>query len=159
MKMVVPDFATLDTVPSVLALSKATWKLGIALAALDENIETIGFTVNDLTGEVKSLGNVCDQLYSLLEEVTAKSEASFILPPDLDSRLWNCLATQVDETSHEIQELELFVKIVRGEETRFIGQAQRLKNLDKSKNRLASSRTRIGRHTESLRVTTHLINT
>ena len=58
-----------------------------------------------------------------------------------------------------MQELGLFVKSVREEESSFIGQAQRQKKLDRSKDQIASIRTKICRHTDNLRTTLLLINT
>ena len=157
--MVVTPFTAVGTASAVLALSKAAWKLGSSLLKLDQDTKIVDTTIKNLAGEVKSLGNECDLVYAELEEVVSKSETGSPLPYDVDGRMWNCLVTQVEETSRTMQELELFVKSVRGEESSFIGQAQRQRKLDKSKDQIASIRTKVCSHTDNLRTTLLLINT
>jgi hypothetical protein len=157
--MVVTPFTAVGTASAVLALSKAAWKLGISLSKLDQDTEIIDTTVKCLAGEVKSLGNEFDLLYAELEEVVSKGETGSLPPYDVDGRMWHCLAMQVEETSRTMQELELFVRSVRGEESSFISQAQRQRNLDKRKDQIASIRTKVCMHTNNLRTTLLLINT
>ena len=157
--MVVNLSTAVGTASAVLALSKVAWKLGISLSKLDQDTRIVDTTVKNLAGEVKSLGNECDLVYAELEEVISKSETGSPPPYDVDGRMWNCLATQVEETSRTMQELELFVQSVRGEEFSFIVHAQRQKKLDKSKDQIASIRTKVFRHTDNLRTTLLLINT
>lgn len=57
-----------------------------------------------------------------------------------------------------ISYLELFVKSGRGEKSSFTGQAQRQRKLDKSKDQIASIRTKVCRHTDNLHTTLLLIN-
>lgn len=147
------------TASAVLALSKAAWKLGSSLSKLDQDTNIIDTTVKNLVGEVKSLGNECDLVYAELEEIVSKSETGSPLPCDLDGRVLDCLVTQVEEAIRTMQELELFVKCVTGEESSFIGQAQRQTKLDKSKDQIASIRTKVCRHTDNLRTTLLLFNT
>ena len=156
--MVVTPFTAMGTASAVLALSKAAWKLGSSLSKLDQDTKIVDTTVKNLAGEVKSLGNICDLVYTELEEVVSKSETGSPPPYDVDGRMWDCLATQVEETSRTMQELEQFVKSVRGEESSFIGQAQRQRKLDKSKDQIASIRTTVCRHTDNLRTLLLLIN-
>ena len=156
--MVVTPFTAVGTASAVLALSKAAWKLGSSLSKLDQDTKIVDTTIKNLAGEVKSLGNECDLVYAELEDVVSKSETGSPLPYDIDGRMWNCLVTQVEEASRTLQELELFVKSVRGEVSNFVGQAQRQKKLDKSKDQIASIRTKVSRHTDNLRTTLLLIN-
>lgn len=157
--MVVTPVTAVGTASAVLALSKAAWKLGSSLAKLDQDTNVVDSTVKNLVGEVKSFGNECDLVYAELEEVVSKSETGSSLPSDIDGRMLNCLLTQVEETSRTMQELELFVKSVGGEESIFIGQAQRQRKLDKSKDQIATIRTQLSRHTDNLCTTLLLINT
>ncbi|ERF70971.1 hypothetical protein EPUS_09042 [Endocarpon pusillum Z07020] len=156
--MVVIPSTAVGTTSAVLALSKAAWKLGISLSKLDHDTRIVDTTVDNLARKVKSLGNECDLVYAELEGIISQSQIGSA-PYDIDDRIWNCLATQVEETSQTIQELELFVKSVRGEDSGFIGQAQRQKKLDKTKNQIASIRTKVCRHTDNLRTTLLLIHT
>ena len=157
--MVVTPFTAVGTASAVLALSKAAWKLGSSLSKLDQDIKIVDTTVKNLAEEVKSLGNDCDLVYAELEEVVSKSETGSPLPYDADGRMWNCLVTQVEETSRTMQELELFVKSIRGGESSFVGHAQRQRKRDESKDHIASIRTKVCRHTDNLRTTLLLINT
>lgn len=152
-------FTSVGTASAVLALSKAAWKLGISLSKLDQDTKIVDTTIKNLAGEVKSLGIECDLVYAELEEVTSKSETWSPPPYDVDDTIWNCLAAQVEETSRTIQELELFIKRVRGEESSSFGQAQRQRKLDKSRDQIESIRTKVCRHTDNLRTTLLLINT
>ena len=157
--MVVTPFTAVGTASAVLALSKAAWKLGNSLSKLDEDTKIVDTTVKNLAGEVKSLGNECELVYAELEEVSSKSETGSPLPYDVDGRIWSCLVTQLEETSRTIQELELFVKAVRGEESNFIGQPQRLRKWDKIKDQIANIRIKVCWHTENWRTMLLLINT
>lgn len=157
--MVVTQFTAVGTASAVLALSKAAWKLGSSLSKLDQDTEIVDTAVKNLAGEVKSLSNECDLLYAELEEVVSKSETGSPPPYGVDGRMWNCLVTQVEETSLTMQELELFVKSTRGEESSFIGQAQRQRKLDQSRDQIASIRAKVCRQTDNLRTTLLLINT
>ena len=144
---------------SVLALSKAAWKSGSSLSKLDQDTKIIDTTVKNLAEEVKSLGNICDLLSAELEEVVNKSETGSSALYAIDGRMWDCLASQVDETSQAIQELEQFVKSVRGEESAFIGRAQRQRKLDQSRDQITSIRTTVCKKTDNLSTTLLLINT
>jgi len=155
--MVVTPFIAVDTASAVLALSKEVWKLGISLSKLDQNAKIADTTVENLAGEIKSLGNECDLVYAELEVVLGQSGTGSTPPYDIDGRMWNCLATQAGETRRTMQELELLIKNVRWKEPTSIGQAQR--KLDRSKDQIASIRTKVRRHTDNLHTMRLLINT
>lgn len=151
--MGVTPFTAAGTASAVLALSKAAWKLGSSLSNLHQDTRIIDITARNLAEEIKSLGNECDLAYAELEEIVSTGSPP---PYDVDGRIWNCLATQVEETSRTTKQLELFVKSVRGEKFNFIGQAQRQRE---SKDQIAAIRTKVCRHTDNLRTTLLLINT
>ena len=153
------SFTAVGTTSAILALSKTAWKLGNSLSKLDQDTKIVDTTVMNLSGEVKALGNECDLIYAELDEVVTKNKTGSPLPDDVDGRMWNCLGTQVEETSQTIQELELLVKTVRGEKYRSIGQAQRQRKLDNSKDQIASIRTKVCSNTNNLRTTLLLLNT
>jgi hypothetical protein len=146
------------TASAVLALSKATWRVGVSLSTLSEDDNSHGFTIKDLATEVKSLGVECDLTYAILDEVEDRSKRASTATHNVGNRLWECLTMQVEESSSTIQELKLFVKILRGEETRFIGQAQRLRKLDKGRDKIVTTRTRVARHVDDFRFTLLLID-
>ncbi len=157
--MVITPFTAVGTASAVLALSKAAWKLGSSLSKLDQDTIIVDNTVKNLAGEVKSLGNECDLVYAELEEVVSKTETVSPLPYDVDGTIWSCLVMQVEEIGRTMQELEVFVQSIRGEKSSFVGQAQRQRKLDKSKDQIASVRTKVCRHNDNLRTTLLLINT
>lgn len=144
---------------AVLALSKAAWKLGSSLSKLDQDTRIVDTTVKNLAGEVKSLGNQCDLVYAELEDVLSKSKTGSPPTYDIDGRVWNCLAMQVEETSRTMQDLELFIRSFKGEEANFISQAQRQRKLDISKGQITNIRKKVCRHTDNLRTTLLLVNT
>ena len=146
-----------DAASSVLELSKAAWTLGISLSRLEQDTKVVDTTVRNLVGEVKSLGNESDLLYAELGRTLAKNETN-LSRGDVDDGIWSCLEAQVEETNRTMQELELFVTRVRGEESRFLGQAQRQRKLDKSKDQIAHIRARVYRDSNNLRVARLLIN-
>lgn len=156
--MVVTPFTAGDTASAVFALSKAAWKVGDSLSKLDQDTKIVDTTVKNLAREVKSLGDICDLVCAGLEEVTTKSGIGPSPPHDVDGRVWTCLATQVEETSTTMQELEQFVKLVRGEESGFVGQAQRQRKLDRSKDQVAIMGEKVRRHTDNLHTTLLLFN-
>ncbi len=149
--MVATPFTAVGVASGVLALSKAAWKLGSSLSKLNQDTNIVDASVQNLAAEVKSLANECDLVYAELEEVASKAETAAPPLDDVDGRMWNCLATQVEESSRTMHELDLFVKNFRGEESSFIGPAQR------QRNQIASIRTKVGRHTDNLRTTRLLI--
>ena len=157
--MVVTPFTAVGTASAVLALSKTAWKLGSSLSKLDQDTKIIDTMVKNLAEEVKSLGNEYDLVYAELDEVVSKNETGSTLPYDVDGRIGNCLIMQVEETSRTMQDLELFIESVRGEESNFVGQVQRQRKLNKSKDQIASMRIKVDRHTNDLRTTLLLINT
>jgi hypothetical protein len=157
--MVVTQFTAVGTASAVLALSKAAWKLGSSLSKLEQDTKIIDTEIKDLAGEVKSLGNECDLIYAELEEVVSKSEVGSHQPYGIDDKMWICLAMQVEETSRTMQELESFVKSFRVEESSSIGQIERQRKVDQSKDQIANIRTNIYRQTGNLRTTLLLINT
>jgi hypothetical protein len=116
--------------------------------------------VENLAGDVKSLSNQCDLVYTKLEDIASKDNT--VSPPAyhfVDGRMWNCLAVQVEETSGTIQELELFVKNVLGEDSSFITQGQLQKKLENSKDQIVNIRKKVCTHTDNLRTTLLMINT
>jgi hypothetical protein len=150
-------FTAVGTDSAILALSKTAWRVGIGLSKLDQESRIVDTTVKNLAGEVKSFGNECDLVYAELEEVVSKSEIGSITPSidNVDGRLWNCIAAQVEEASGTLQELELLVRSVRGEESGF----NRQNKLDRSKDQIENIRTRVCRHTDNLCTTLLLIKT
>ncbi|KAE8442902.1 hypothetical protein EG329_002574 [Mollisiaceae sp. DMI_Dod_QoI] len=157
--MVVTLFTAVGTASDVLELSKVSWKLAISLSQLDQETKAVDSTIKNLADEVKSLSNECDLVYAELEEIVNKSETESLPPFDVDDKTWNCLAMQVEETRRTMQELELFVKSVKGEEPSLIGHAQGQMKLDKREDQITSIRTKVCRHTDNLRTTLLLLNT
>lgn len=157
--MMVTPFTAVGVASGVLALSKAAWKLGSSLSKLNHDTNVVDTTVQNLAEEVKALGIECELVYAELEEVASKAETASPPPDDVDGRMWDCVATQVEESSRTMHELDLFVKNVRGKESVFIGQTQRQRKLDKSKDHIASIRAQVCQHTDNLRTTRLLINT
>ena len=108
------------TASITLALSKTAWRLGISLSKLHQDTNNLDTTVENLAGDVKSLSNQCDLVYTKLEDIASKDNT--VSPPAyhfVDGRMWNCLAVQVEETSGTIQELDLYMKNVLGEDERY----------------------------------------
>ena len=157
--MVVTQYTAAGASSAVLALSKAAWKLGSSLSKLDQDTRIVSTTVKDLAGEVKSLGNECDLVYAELEGVVSESGIGTPLPYDVDGKIWNCLVTQIEETSRIMQELDLFVKSVRGKDSGFTTQGQRQRKLDNSRDQITSIRARVCEQIDNLQITLLLINT
>lgn len=157
--MVATPTAAVDTASAVLALSKAAWKLGSSLSKIDQETRIVDTTIKNLVAEVKSLSNQCDLVYAELEDTLNKSDIGSSSAYDFDARVWICLATQVEEISRTMQDLELFIKSVRADESDFISQPQRQRKLDMSKGQITSIRKKVSRHTENLRTTLLLVNT
>ena len=150
--------ASESTASAVLALGQAVWRVQSSLSTLNEDPDILELRTEDLKRELKSLGAECDLAYAVLDEVVDKRRTASATTQSVDGRLWDCLSMVVEEATTTLQELESFLKIVRGEETRFIGQAQRLRKLDKSKESFAITRTRASRHVDELRLTLLLID-
>ena len=146
-----------STTSAVLSLSKQAWKLGIALSKLDQDAEGSDITFKILTEDIKSLGIECDLVYAELDTVMSKSE---IGSPhyNIDERSWNCLDTQMGEINQAMQELEMLVGRVRGEQFSFYGGAPRQRTLDECKDHVEVFRTKVCRHTHSLHTILLLIN-
>jgi hypothetical protein len=143
--MVVTSFTAVSTAPTILVLSKAAWELGSSLSRLDQETRIVDTTVKNLAEEVKSLGNECDLVHAKLEEIASKSETGSSPSYDVGGQVCNCLAAQAEEINRTMQELELFIESVRGEEPGFFGQAHRQRKLDNSKRQIASIRTKVAR--------------
>lgn len=65
----------------------------------------------------------------------------------------------MEETSRTIQELELWIESTGEKKLDYIGQAQRWRNLDKSRDQIAKIRPKVRRHEDNLSITLLLINT
>lgn len=156
--MVINPSAAVGTASAVLALSKAAWKLGSSLSKLDQDTKIVDSTVKSLAEDVKSLSDSCDLLHTELDGVVKKSEIGAPSPYSIDATLWGCLATQVEETSQTIQELERWIKSTGEKKLDYIGQAQRWSNLDKSRDQIAKIRTKVRRHEKNLNITLLLLN-
>lgn len=154
--MVFIPSTAVDTVSTVKVLGQTAWNLGISLAKFDKDTRTVDSTVQKLAVDVKSLGNECDLIHAKLRESISKNEIGSPQPYDIDDRIWNCLALQVEETSRTMQELELFVKSVRGED---FSTTNRQKKTDASKGQMTSFRIEVQRHFDNLRSTLLLIHT
>jgi hypothetical protein len=157
--MVVTTTSAAGIASTVLALSKAAWKLGTSLSKLDPEFRSPDTIVKSFAEELRSLSNECDLLHAELEEIASKSEMGSFPSPEINSRIWSCLATEVEETSRTLQELELFVKDLRVEVSNLIGHVQRQKLLDESKNQIASSSAQVCGHTGTFHTTLMLIHT
>ncbi|KAI9768680.1 MAG: hypothetical protein M1835_006823 [Candelina submexicana] len=82
-------------------------------SSIHHSTSIVDTTVRNLAEEVKSLGSECDLLYAEFERIVSKSETGSPPLNNVDGRIWNCTATQVEEPSRTIQELEFFVRSVR----------------------------------------------
>ncbi|KAH7110897.1 hypothetical protein B0J11DRAFT_562638 [Dendryphion nanum] len=157
--MISTPLTSSHTSSTILGLSKRAWKLGIALSKLDQDSDVVDPTVKVLTEEVKALGVECDLIYAELDEVAGKNGPA---PPSLNDVVDGvsaCLEVQVGDIGRSMQELEMFVDSVRGEDSRLIGQAQRQRRLNGRRNQIASIRTKVCRQTDNLRTTLLLMNT
>lgn len=157
--MVFIPATAVDTVTAVLVLSQTAWKLGVFLSKLDKDTSAVDNTVRNLAVDVKSLGNECDLIHAELREVISKSEIGSPQPYDVDGRIWSCLASQVEEASRTMQELELLVRSVRGGDSNPTNQTQRQMKLDASTNQMMNFRIAVHRHFDNLRSTLLLIHT
>lgn len=157
--MVVTATSITGIASAVLALSKAAWKLATSLSKLDHEFRPPDTIVKTLAEEIRSLSNECDLLHAELEEITSKNEMGTFPSHEINSRIWSCLATEVEETSRTLQELELFVKNFREESSNAIGHVQRQKLLDKSKNQISAGSIKVLRHTGAFHTTLPLIHT
>jgi hypothetical protein len=140
------------TTSAVLALGKRAWRIVDSLPILKGDIDILGLTVDDLAAEIKSLALKCESAYITLEEKVEKGETAH-LTQAVDGGLWDCLAMQVNEASRTLQDLELFIQSVRGEEARCIGLGQ----LDEDREKIAITKTRVVRHIDDLYFTLLLI--
>ncbi|KAI9689595.1 MAG: hypothetical protein M1822_010247 [Bathelium mastoideum] len=156
--MAVAPSTAVGAASAVLALSKGAWKLGNSLSKLDQDTETVDTIVEDLAGETKLLGNECDLIYAALEKVVGKGEIGLPTSYDVNGRMWSCVATQAEEASRTVQDLELFATHVEGNEPNSTGRAQRQRKLDNGQNQIASFRTKVCWHTDNLHTTLLLIN-
>jgi chitinase len=135
------------TTSAVFALGKAACRIVDFLPALKEDTDILGFTVDDLTAEIKLLGLGCDSAHATLQGKVEQRETTH-LTHAVDNGLWDCLVMQVEEASRTLQELELFIQNVRRE---VVG------HVDKGKE-MATTRTRVIRHIDDLYLTMLLTN-
>ncbi|CAN9115769.1 unnamed protein product [Alternaria alternata] len=147
---------------AVIALNKAAWTLSVSLSELDKDAKLGNASLENLTGEVKSLGNECYQIHLKLVEVASKTKIGSPPPYDGDGRMWTCLTTQVEDASQTIHGLESFVKSVRleeAEEASLVFRPQRLVQLNKSKDQIEEMVANVRRHSDNLRTTLLLVHT
>ena len=156
--MVVDPFTALGTASAVLELGRTAWKLGSALVKLYRDTKCVDATIDKLAREVKALSNECDLVHAEMEDVIKASETQGASPYDIDGRLWECLATQVQECNETIQALEHVVNDVAQKASDVIGQAQRQMRLNKNRENLEGIRLRIRTHTDTMRTTLLVIN-
>jgi chitinase len=135
------------TTSAVFALGQAAWKIVDFLPAVKEDTDILGFTVDDLTADIKLLGLGCESAYATLQGKVEQRETTH-LTHAVDNGLWDCLVMQVEEASRTLQDLEHFIQKVRGE---VVG------HLDKDKE-MAITRTRVVRHIDDLYLTVLLKN-
>jgi hypothetical protein len=151
-----------DAASAVIALNKAAWTLSVSLSELDKDAKLGNASLENLTGEVKSLGNECYQIHLKLVEVASKTKIGSPPPYDGDGRMWTCLTTQVEDASQTIHGLESFVKSVRleeAEEASLVFRPQRLVQLNKSKDQIEEMVANVRRHSDNLRTTLLLVHT
>jgi hypothetical protein len=156
------SFTPVDTAAAVLALSKATWRLGTSLSKLDHDAKPVDSALKNLAEDTKSLSTECDLIHAKLEEVASRNKHGSHSPYVGDGKMWTYLATQVHETGQTIRDLELFVKGVRMEETEeasLVCHPQHLVQLNKSRDQIQEMGNDVRRHTDNLRITLLLIQT
>lgn len=146
-----------ETTTVVLALIKTTWKLASSLSRFNQDTNAVDNTIRSLVWEVKSLGNVCDLIFSEIEGIAFTSPTELQYSHDLDGRIWSSLESQTESTSKTLQELESFTQSLSEEECTFFGQRQR--KLDQSRDRIADIRVKVRRHTDYLHLIELLIKT
>jgi len=105
-----------NTAAAILTLSKVAWKLSISLSNLNSDAKPSHTILLNLADEVRSLGNECYQIHLKLQEIANGAETGSPPPYDGDGRIWASLATQLQEISQTIHELESFDKSIRVEE-------------------------------------------
>jgi hypothetical protein len=151
-----------DTASAVLALSKATWRLGTSFSKLTHDAKPVDSALKNLAEDIKSLSTECDLIYAKLDELTGRGSNESPLPYVGDGRIFDCLTLQVREASQTIQELEQFVRSGRMEETEEVSlvyHPQHLVQLNKSLDQIEEMGNDVRRHTDNLRITLLLIQT
>ncbi|KAJ9606983.1 hypothetical protein H2200_008994 [Cladophialophora chaetospira] len=156
--MAVTTISAAGIASAVLGLSKAAWKLGTFLSKLEHGFRSSDTTVKSLIEESRSLSNECDLFHAELDEIISRNEIGSFPSQEITRRIWSCVATEVDETSRTLQELEDFVEGFRDEDSDFIGHVQRQEMLDKSKNQIANGCTKVRSHAGAFHNTLSLIH-
>lgn len=148
----------LSTAAAVLALGKTAGRVGASLSTLSDHIEIFGFEIEDLAGDVKSLGIECDLIYATLDEAVVQGQTAMTTKQDTETRLWACLGLHVEETAASLRELQMFVNTVREEQVRRNMQTQAPRRLDLCEERIKSLRSRLTRHVDNFRLTLFLVD-
>lgn len=146
------------TASAILRLSKVAWKLGVLLTKLDYDSNQVDTTIKNLSDDVKSLSVECDLVYAEIEDGVRKHETGAIRHSD-DDGLWSCIALQVDDADHTMQELELLIQNIRGGDRDLTNQVQLQRVLEESGIQITSVATKICRHTDVLRTVLLLVIT
>ncbi|KAL8923513.1 MAG: hypothetical protein Q9172_003086 [Xanthocarpia lactea] len=142
---------------AVLTLREAASRLEISISKLDQKNQVVDSTIKILAEHVNLLCNSCDNVYAGVDEVARRRES----PPSFgtDTSIWRCLTAQLGETSHTIQESNLFIQSIGEERLDYIGQAQSWRILEKTQDQIPKITAKVRRHEENLNNTLILINT
>ena len=144
---------------AILALSKTAWKLGSALSKLSQEHDLSGNNIKDLADGVRSLGNECDNVYAELEELVGSNDSRLPWPDEVDGRIWNCLALQIEESNAIFRELDKAIMILRGRNPDFVGQAHHRRLFDDTYDPVENFRACVLSITRNLHVTFLVIQT
>ncbi|QDS74801.1 hypothetical protein FKW77_002194 [Venturia effusa] len=136
----------------LLALSKAAWKIGFAITALDHETG-VDETLKKLADEARSFSTVCDSVHTELNEVEGKIEAVTPAPYSIGGRIWDCLTIEAQESRQLLNEMELFMQSLRERETSSAGRPEWHKN----KPEVADFVSQVSRRAENFRTTLLLI--
>ena len=147
-----------DTASAVQALGIAAKRLGDSFYQLDQESDGVFSAIRNLAVEVQSLGEECELINDRLAKVLHKSDRGSTFPSDLNVRIWNSIAAQVQETGQTLQNLELDLRGSQEEPLSASSQAAYPNETNNGQDQITIIRAKVERHGENLRTTLLLIN-
>ena len=150
------DPITIASTAGVVAkTAKSAWDIGETLYTFTQNTRTVDETIRALQSEIKSFGDACSLLQSVLGGLKDADKMGIAAPGE---NFWDNLERATQEYERTVDQLRVVVKDLNGKKEHFALQGWKQLKLNMRRDEIAAIRDRIRSHLSSVQMVVGTLN-
>ncbi|KAK3723757.1 hypothetical protein LTR37_001638 [Vermiconidia calcicola] len=136
-------------------LASTSWDTGQALFTFIQSAKVVDDTVRALQAEVRSFGNACTLVQSLLDGLSQLDKARITDP---DGEPWTCLEDALQDSRNTVSQLREVIDSLKGSRSGFFAKGWRQTKMNMKRDDVTAYRSRIASHMQSVQMVTSTLN-